>query len=161
MAIPEKTKERIAEMLKDGKKPAEVAKAVGVSDVTVYAIRKKLGLPKLKAIVRLNPSAMDALNADILSEKYAAEELKAKHGISPWTVKRYRRRLKNGSPLPLHSGPTVTAGTEVPGSGDVAKARRVAGFLNRMADKYPSFLLELGIVEKIAKRHPDILMEVL
>ncbi len=139
----------------------EVADRHDVDKKTVGRVAARAGLarnpsraPVAGGKGHLRKEALAALNADILSGKYTADELREKHHISTPTVKRWMDRAATGHPAVSASvnggGHTVAEPMTTPRMVSASRKQskddqlaRLTGIVQRLAVKYPTILTEI------------------
>jgi transposase len=156
--LPPEKRERLLEMLREGREPVDIAKEVGCTAASVYQTRSKLGLRPAPASngersqgAKLSQEQAEAINADILAGM-SEDDIRKKHGIGRATIYRHKQRV-NGTVPATVNGVTHQA--------DTALVRRVVAFVSRLGEKYPSILLDMDIPGRVVKRNPALLMELI
>ena len=113
-----------------------------------------------KAPVAYGPEALGQINADIaagMSEK----EIKAKYQLGPVGIKRLRARMETPTPSLRTHGNWKRGESAAPAEMDQSSVQRMVGIMQRLAQRHPAVFAEINPLAKLAKKYPNILMEVL
>lgn len=169
MAVHLVSKEKSAEInadLKAGKlTPKEIADKHGITLQNVYQRRSHQGLSARKrkaAPTHEGPRPnspenridMVALRKDIEAGELNENQIRLKYRIGYKSMRRLKREVRTGKAEPEPAnGHTSKLSSEAAG--------RICEMLGRLAERYPEVFEELEIVQRLARKHPNILTEVM